>query len=238
MEDPYTEPTTGLLRNRLGITDLAELTAAESDISLAVMTRLLARPLTGQLRPEASAGLPSGDLRQRLPVGRGDQDGGDRQDGSVLPAAHIRPYADGVFADLAVEKHLRDLSRDEFVDRLTHYYAEVNAIHPFREGNGRTQRAFFGQLSRGAGLAAALGWTGRDETSPHRSHRCGRDNGPLRGMLNRLVVPRALAAAHRRALLAGLSLPQRSVQRGSRPGRIRVSASRPVAGTPRRRRRG
>jgi Fic/DOC family len=24
--------------------------------------------------------------------------------------------------------------------RLTHYYAEINAAHPFREGNGRAQR--------------------------------------------------------------------------------------------------
>jgi len=33
--------------------------------------------------------------------------------------------------------------RESFLDRLTHYFAEVNAIHPFREGNGRAQRAFF-----------------------------------------------------------------------------------------------
>lgn len=28
---------------------------------------------------------------------------------------------------------------------------EVNAAHPFREGNGRTQRAFYRQLARDAG---------------------------------------------------------------------------------------
>lgn len=38
--------------------------------------------------------------------------------------------------------HLR-VPRESFLDRLTHYFAEVNAIHPFREGNGRAQRAFF-----------------------------------------------------------------------------------------------
>ncbi len=40
--------------------------------------------------------------------------------------------------------------------RLAHYYIEVNAIHPFREGNGRTQRAFFTQLTSDAGYA--LSW--------------------------------------------------------------------------------
>lgn len=28
-------------------------------------------------------------------------------------------------------------------NRLSYYFAEINAIHPFREGNGRTQRLFF-----------------------------------------------------------------------------------------------
>jgi cell filamentation protein, protein adenylyltransferase len=63
-----------------------------------------------------------------------------------------------VFGQLAAEKHLRGLIRESFVDRVTHYFAEINAIHPFREGNGRTQRAFFAQLSQEAGWH--LRWAG------------------------------------------------------------------------------
>jgi cell filamentation protein len=40
-----------------------------------------------------------------------------------------------------------------FVERLAYYYGEINARHPFREGNGRTQRAFTRQL------AASAGWS-------------------------------------------------------------------------------
>jgi cell filamentation protein len=50
---------------------------------------------------------------------------------------------------------LRSLERDAFIDRLTYYLGEVNAIHPFREGNGRTQRAFFEQLAYDAGFTLA-----------------------------------------------------------------------------------
>ncbi|MGI8904571.1 MAG: Fic family protein [Solirubrobacteraceae bacterium] len=32
-----------------------------------------------------------------------------------------------------------------------HYFAEINATHPFRDGNGRTQRAFVSQLVTDAG---------------------------------------------------------------------------------------
>ena len=33
--------------------------------------------------------------------------------------------------------------------------AEVNAVHPFRQGNGRFERAFFGQLACDAGYEIA-----------------------------------------------------------------------------------
>ena len=33
-------------------------------------------------------------------------------------------------------------------ERLAYYLAEINAIHPFREGNGRTQRLFIEKLAR------------------------------------------------------------------------------------------
>lgn len=65
-------------------------------------------------------------------------------------------------ADLAIQPFLRVGStrsaaraRAQFVERLTHYLAELNAVHPFREGNGRTQRAFLGQLADKAGWEVA-----------------------------------------------------------------------------------
>ena len=189
MEDPYTEPATGLLQNRLGITDRAALKAAESDISFAVMSRLLARPLPGNY-----------DLRHLQAFHRAIFDSVYPWAGEIRTVAiaktdlfclpqHIRPYADSVFTDLNAEKHLRGMPREEFVDRLTHFYAEVNAIHPFREGNGRTQRAFFGQLSRDAGWPLHWGGLDRDENVAASVASLRGDNGPLRGMLNRLVAP-------------------------------------------------
>jgi cell filamentation protein, protein adenylyltransferase len=46
---------------------------------------------------------------------------------------------------------LEGLDRGTFVDRLTHYHAEMYAVHPFREGNTRSLRAFLGQLAAAAG---------------------------------------------------------------------------------------
>ncbi|WP_212762334.1 Fic family protein [Nocardia uniformis] len=65
--------------------------------------------------------------------------------------------------------------------------AEVNAIHPFREGNGRAQRAFFGQLAREAGWL--IDWSALDPDENVRASRASLrgDNGPLHAMLKRLV---------------------------------------------------
>ena len=43
---------------------------------------------------------------------------------------------------------LDDLSFDEFSRRIAEFYNDVNHIHPFREGNGRTQRIYFSSLIR------------------------------------------------------------------------------------------
>ena len=44
-----------------------------------------------------------------------------------------------------------DLPKDEFINQIADLYHTINMLHPFREGNGRTQRVFFVQLIRNAG---------------------------------------------------------------------------------------
>jgi cell filamentation protein len=47
-----------------------------------------------------------------------------------------------LFSWLAERRHLRSLSAVEFSRSAAHFLAELNAIHPFREGNGRVQLTF------------------------------------------------------------------------------------------------
>lgn len=56
-----------------------------------------------------------------------------------------------VFADLKGARCLRGLTAEDFAVGAAHVLSEVNAIHPFREGNGRTQFAFIALLGVGAG---------------------------------------------------------------------------------------
>ena len=65
--------------------------------------------------------------------------------------SQIYTYAKHIFDNLKSEKHLKNLPKQDFTARLAYYMGEVNALHPFREGNGRTQREFFRTLSLNAG---------------------------------------------------------------------------------------
>ena len=49
--------------------------------------------------------------------------------------------------ELKEENYLQNLDRETFIKRLSYYMAELNVLHPFREGNGRTIREFIRQLA-------------------------------------------------------------------------------------------
>ncbi|WP_049962803.1 Fic family protein [Ruminococcus sp. HUN007] len=54
-------------------------------------------------------------------------------------------------------KYLKDnnyfcsLSKERFIEELTDFYNDMNYLHPFREGNGRTLRLFLALLTNNAG---------------------------------------------------------------------------------------
>jgi cell filamentation protein len=65
--------------------------------------------------------------------------------GPTIPAA-----LDNIGEKLRAANYLRGLSRQEFAERAADIMADLNTIHPFREGNGRTQRVFVELLARAA----------------------------------------------------------------------------------------
>lgn len=67
------------------------------------------------------------------------------------PSHQIEPRMAALAADIHKADNLRGFDRGAFVDKVTDILAEINAIHAFREGNGRTQREFMRQLGREAG---------------------------------------------------------------------------------------
>jgi cell filamentation protein len=188
--DPYTDPATGVLRNKLGLGTAADLEAAEREITHAAL--ILLRET--QVRPTYDL-LHLCAVHRRIFADIYEWAGLIRtvaiSKGSLfcLPQ-YIEPSAAEIFRQLSDENFLQSLERDAFLDRLTYYLGEVNAIHPFREGNGRTQRAFFEQLADDAGFR--LTWQHLDAARNIAASAAimRGDEAPMRKMLDDLVQER------------------------------------------------
>lgn len=63
----------------------------------------------------------------------------------------IEQLANNCFSRLKSQNYFKDYLFDKFVDNIVDFYNITNMLHPFREGNGRTQRVFIAQLIRNAG---------------------------------------------------------------------------------------
>ena len=70
---------------------------------------------------------------------------------------YISKELNKLFAKLKADQYLCALAQSKFCNKLSYYFNEINAAHPFREGNGRTQRAFCDALANQAGYT--LDWT-------------------------------------------------------------------------------
>ena len=55
------------------------------------------------------------------------------------------------------------LSHQKFIEAIADFYNTINMLHPFREGNGRTQRLFFTQWIRHLGYEFDLSDVDPDE---------------------------------------------------------------------------
>jgi len=188
--DPYADPVTGVLRNKLGLSTAAELEAVEREITHAALILLRETPVR-----------PAYDLAHLCEVHR--RIFGDIYDwaGQVRTVAiakgamfclpqYIEPAATEIFRLLRSDNFLRGLERGLFIDRLTYYLGEVNAVHPFREGNGRTQRAFFEQLADDAGFTLAWQRLDADRNIAASVAIMRGDPEPMRKMLDELAQER------------------------------------------------
>jgi cell filamentation protein len=70
--------------------------------------------------------------------------------GAFLDGPAVAKALDHVAKTIRDSDALRGLPREQFAARAADIMADINAIHPFREGNGRTQRVFMEELAQQA----------------------------------------------------------------------------------------
>ena len=151
-DDTYCYPGTDVLRNKAEITTAEDLDAYEGELSTLRSIEILENPVAGQFNLAHLQRIHlalfqdiydwAGEIRT-VDISRGNS--------RFANVRFIEAAANDIFNKLARENWLKGLDADALSKRLAHYLSEINALHPFREGNGRVQRIFISQLSQSAG---------------------------------------------------------------------------------------
>lgn len=186
--DPYIDPKTGALRNLVGATTYPELRRAEGDIVALAEISIRDIPHTVDLAKlrKIHKSLFSrvydwaGELRM-VNIRKGSKE-------YFLDYKYLDNGADFVFEELPNEGYLRGLNREDFVKRLAYFYEQLNFIHPFREGNGRTQRVFWQRVANEAGYK--IDWSkvvGEELDNASLIGRVDNNLEPSEGMFNKIV---------------------------------------------------
>ena len=150
----YCYAGTDVLRNRLGIRDREALRKIEADISAARQAEMLSAPVPGRFTPSHLCAIHRRLLGDVYPfAGRFRYENIGKGTTQFIAHEQIKAKLSKLLSRLKAERLLSGLDRDEFLDRSAYYMAELNYIHPFREGNGRTIREFMRLLFLRSGYA-------------------------------------------------------------------------------------
>ena len=168
--DPYFYSGLNVMRNRLGIREAQRLEQAAWELTAL-------RAATLELGPLAR-GLPhlcaihrhiyqdvfdwAGQVRE-VDIYQGDT--------RFCHFEYIEKEGNALMQSLEDEEWLQGLGKEEFIERLAHYYCEINVLHPFRIGNGIAQRIFFEQIALHAGYR--LDWRGVDPENWSKANQTG-----------------------------------------------------------------
>jgi len=153
-DDPYCYEGTSVLKNRLDLRTQAELEEFETAIA----------------SQRAEEALPDGNLDQQHYCALHHHLYQDVYDWAgevrtVRTAKGGNPfcYPENItaqlaklFRELVAANHFRGLDADAFAKAAAHFLGELNAVHPFREGNGRTQLIFLKLIAAAAGYDVNL----------------------------------------------------------------------------------
>jgi cell filamentation protein len=188
-QDPHSQAGHACPRNVLGITVYAELQPIETIFSFKRQEELARLGVTGKFDAAHLKSIHRYLFQDIFPwAGAFRVVNMSKGNSPFGPAIHIAAALDDALHKLRMEGFLKNLSTKDFAQRAAFYLGEINAIHPLREGNGRTQREFIRQLAVHGGHT--LSWAGFTQeemvAASILSHTRG-DNSQLADILERAL---------------------------------------------------
>ena len=148
--DPYVYPGTNVLKNFRDIRDLNTLGEFEMNMTTRRLAELAHRPKPGKFDIPQLKAIHAHIFQDVYPWAGKFRTVNIARPGQFYFAfsEQIGPCLANLFAELLREKYLATTTTSQdFCNRAGYYMGELNAIHPFRDGNGRSQREFIRRLA-------------------------------------------------------------------------------------------
>ena len=152
----YCYPHTNILKNKLGIKDDDFLFETERKLVSLRVDELISNPLKGNFDFSHLKAIHKYLFQDIYSwAGKPRTCAIAKKDLFCLPE-YIESYSKEIFDKLKSQKYFINYSYDEKINSLVELFADINALHPFREGNGRTQREFIESLAKINGIMLDL----------------------------------------------------------------------------------
>jgi cell filamentation protein len=187
----YCYPGSDVLINKLNIGDAEDFAEVERRITGVRILEALEHPIKGNLDLAHLCSIHRFIFRDIYDWAGELRDVNISKGNPFCQCAYLVDYADELFVKLKNEKYLTTASADELPKRLAYYISEINVLHPFREGNGRTQRIFIEYLARGCGYHLDFTTVTDDEMIEASVKAFDMDYGMMEAMMQRIISPMA-----------------------------------------------
>lgn len=160
----YCYPNSNVLKNKLNITDNSILKTAEEEITLIKQMELLKNPIKGNFTKAHLMNIHRFIFEDIYSfAGKLRREQISKADTMFYPPNLIDRELDKVFAKIKEKNMLRESDKEKAFDNLAYVMAELNIIHPFREGNGRSIREFIRIMAKRMGYDINWGDVDKEE---------------------------------------------------------------------------
>lgn len=142
-QSKYCYPGTDILKNKMDYKDQDLLKSVETIMTGVRIMELQKKPITGSFDLKHLQKIHKYMFQDVYPfAGKLREENIAKGAFQFAHVSFLKEQATELFKQLKNENTLKGLKIDEFSNKAAHYMAEINVLHPFREGNGRTQREF------------------------------------------------------------------------------------------------
>ena len=158
----YCYPDSNVLKNKLNIRDNKLLKTAEEEITLIKQMELLKNPIKGNFSKAHFMNIHKFIFEDIYSfAGKIRREQISKADTMFYPPNLIDRELDKVFAKIKEKNMLKETDKEKVFDNLAYVMAELNIIHPFREGYGRSIREFIRLMAKRMGYD--LNWGNVDK---------------------------------------------------------------------------